>query len=62
MLGRGAVEARGARGLCWAGLRGWARKEAAARENRNILFKFPFSINFQITVFKYYFEQENDLF
>jgi len=49
-------------GLRWAGLRGWAGKEAAARENRNILFKFPFSINFQITVFKYYFEQENDLF
>ena len=31
-LGRGAVEARGARGLRWAGLRGWAGKEAAAQE------------------------------
>jgi len=38
-LGRG--EAR-ARGLCWAGLRGWAGKEAAARENRKILFHLYF--------------------
>jgi hypothetical protein len=27
-----------------------------------MIFKFLFSINFQITVFKSYFEQENDLF
>ena len=31
-------------------------------KQRTFFFQFPFSINFQITVFKYYFEQENDLF
>ena len=31
-------------------------------KQRTFFFQFPFSINFQITVFKYYFEQENDIF
>ena len=39
---RGWAEARRARGLCWAGLRGWAESEAAARENRKILFHLYF--------------------
>ena len=39
---RGWAEARRARGLCWAGLRGWAGKEAAARENRKTLFHLYF--------------------
>ena len=29
-------------GLCWAGLRGWAESEAAARENRKTLFHLYF--------------------
>jgi len=47
--GRGAVlgwaergEARAAWEARWAGMRGWAGKEAAARENRNTLFNFQF--------------------
>jgi len=47
--GRGAVlgwaergEARAAWEARWADMRGWAGKEAAARENRNTLFNFQF--------------------
>ena len=46
----------------WAGF-GWrARSEAAARERRETIFQILFSRNFQISVFKYPFEQENDFF
>ena len=47
LLGQGearkqASAVRRARGLCWAGLRGWAESEAAARENRKTLFHLYF--------------------
>ena len=46
----------------WAGF-GWrARKEATARERRKHFSKFLFLINFQISIFKYHFEQENVIF
>ena len=38
------------------------RSEAAARERIETLFNFLFSKKFQIAVFKYPFEQENDFF
>ena len=38
------------------------RSEAAARERIETLFNFLFSRKFQIAVFKYPFEQENDFF
>jgi hypothetical protein len=51
--------------LALAGRAGFGRgprKEGHGLEGEKMIFKFPFSINFQITVFKSYFEQENDLF
>ena len=60
---RAGPKRRCGRGVdCWAGF-GWrARSEAAARERRETLFQILFSRNFQISVFKYPFEQENDFF
>jgi hypothetical protein len=46
----------------WASFRQWAENEAAARFGEKMIFQIPFSIDFQISVFKYYFEQENDFF
>jgi hypothetical protein len=54
-----------ARALVLAGRAGFGsgpRKEGRGLEDEKMIFKFLFSINFQITVFKSYFEQENDLF
>ena len=38
------------------------RREATARERRKHFSQFLFLRNFQIPVFKYHFEQENDIF
>ena len=53
--GAGAVAGR-------AGFGRGPRSEAAARERIETLFNFLFSRKFQIAVFKYPFEQENDFF
>ena len=62
-LTRWAGEARGWRGrgpgrLWQAG----QKRGGGPLKQRTFFFQFSFSINFQITVFKYYFEQENDIF
>ena len=57
------AEAKARRGVDrWAGFDWRARSEAAARERRETIFQILFSRNFQISVFKYPFEQENDFF
>jgi hypothetical protein len=38
------------------------RKEGCGPEGEKSIFKFPFSMNFQIIVFKSHFEQEYNLF
>ena len=51
-----------AREVRWAGFGRGPRNGATARERRKHFSKFLFLINFQILVFKYHFEQENDIF
>ena len=43
-------------------LRPWAEKRGGGPRKEKSLFEIMFSINFQIPVFKYHFEQENDIF
>ena len=60
---RGARE-RGGGGAATvrAGFGRGPRREATARERRKHFSQFLFLRNFQIPVFKYHFEQENDIF
>ena len=64
--GAGLGRTRGARAAgAAAGRAGFGRgprREATARERRKHLSQFLFLRNFQIPVFKYHFEQENDIF
>ena len=43
-------------------LRPWAEKRSGDPRNKKSLFQIMFSRDFQTPVFKYHFEQENDIF
>jgi hypothetical protein len=50
------------RGGALSRLRLMGQKGGGSLEGEKNIFKFSFSINFQISVFKSHFEQENDIF
>jgi len=60
-LGRGEV-GRHWRGGSLGRLRPWAEKRSGGPRNKKSLFQIMFSRDFQTPVFKYHFEQENDIF
>jgi hypothetical protein len=62
---RGLARSERRAGMALAGRAGFGcgpRKEGRGPEGEKSIFKFPFSMNFQIIVFKSHFEQEYNLF